>query len=147
MYYGTPPNFYPLGISGNFTYTLGFGINGDATITGAYYFQPFTEDFELSAVPPSWNATVIGLTPGGSANTVAEGINANNELAGIYYTTACANTVNECGFIWSGTYLVNILQYGTDADAAYGINDFAQVVGPYTDSATQYSNGLLWTHQ
>src|ERR1700723_3021903 len=33
------------------------------------------------------------------------------------------------------------------SNVATGINDFAQVVGAYTNSTTQYSNGLLWTHK
>jgi probable HAF family extracellular repeat protein len=145
MYYGG--HFYPLGFSGNFDYTLGYGINGDATLTGTYYFQPYTDDFELSAIPPTWTGTVIDLTPGGMANTIAHGINANNELAGIYYSTACMNTSDQCAFMWPGSVLLNILTYGGTANVVYGMNDFGQLVGPYTDTSTQYSHGALWTHQ
>jgi probable HAF family extracellular repeat protein len=152
MYYGGV--FYPLGTySGNFEYTLGFGISGDAVLTGLYYYEPITEDFELSATPSGsgsnivWGGNTIALTPGGSANTVAHAINANNEQAGIYKTTACGDTAYQCGFVWTGGFTLDVLQYGTDADVVYGMNDFAEAVGPYTDSATQYSHGLLWTHQ
>lgn len=150
MYYGG--QFYPLGFSNSsFEYTLGYGINGDATLTGAYYYEPSTEDFELAAVPtpPSWTwtGTVVGLTPEGSANTIAKGINSNGELAGFYNSTNCGDTAYQCGFEWSGGNLLVLLQYGSDANVAEGINDFAQIIGPYTDSVTGYSHGLLWTHQ
>jgi probable HAF family extracellular repeat protein len=106
MYYGNG-QFYPLGFSNSsFEYTLGYGINGDATLTGTYYYEPSTEDFELAAVPtpPSWTwtGTVVGLTPGGSANTIAKGINANGELTGFYNSTNCGDTAYQCGFEWSG---------------------------------------------
>lgn len=145
IYYAS--QFYPTGYTGNLEYTLGRGISGDATVTGIYYYQPASEDFELSAIPPSWSGNVIGLTPGGIANTEALGINANNELAGYYYSSACNDTAGECGFEWPGGLLLNVLAYGSAASAAEGINDFAQVVGAYTDSTTQYSHGLWWTHQ
>lgn len=153
MYYGG--QFYPLGVSGggNFDYTLGFGINGDATLTGTYYFQPYKDDFELSAVPSlsgntiTWSGTVTDLTPGGIANTIAKGINANGELAGFYQSSACGNTAFQCGFEWSGGFLLDVLQYGSDANVAEGLNDLAQIVGPYTDSITGYSHGQVWTHQ
>ena len=153
MYYGG--QYYPLGVSGggNFDYTLAFGINGQGTITGVYYFEPFTEDFELPVTPSvsgttvTWGGVLTAITPGGTANTAAKGINANDEMAGFYYSSSCGNTVSECGFEWSGGFLLTILAYGTDANVVEGINDFAQVVGPYTDSITGYSGGLLWSHQ
>jgi hypothetical protein len=84
------------------------------------------------------------LTPGGSANTQALGINANNELTGYYTSSACNDTSLQCGFMRTGGFLLTILQYGSAANVATGINDFGQVVGAYTDSTTQYSNGLWW---
>jgi probable HAF family extracellular repeat protein len=148
MYYGG--QFYPLGFTSNFEYTLGFGINGDATLTGLYYYEPDMEDFELSTLPsgtpPTWTGNVVGLTPGGTANTIAKGINANNEMAGYYYSSECMNTVGQCGFTWSGGTSLDILSYGADANVASGINNLGEVVGPYNDSATQYSHGLIWTH-
>jgi hypothetical protein len=42
---------------------------------------------------------------------------------------------------------LDTLTYGANANDASGINDFGQIVGPYNDSGTQYSHGLLWTHQ
>jgi probable HAF family extracellular repeat protein len=149
MYYGG--QFYPLGVSGggSFDYTQGYGINGQATLTGLYYFEPYLEDFELSATPSSsgntitWDGEAIGITPGGSADTVAKGIDANDELAGFYESTACVNTTNQCGFEWGGGPTLTILLYGDDANVAEGINDFAEVVGPYTDSITDLSHGLV----
>jgi hypothetical protein len=88
----------------------------------------------------------VGLTPGGTANTIAKGINANNEMAGYYYSSECMNTVGQCGFTWSGGTSLDILSYGADANVASGINNLGEVVGPYNDSATQYSHGLIWTH-
>jgi probable HAF family extracellular repeat protein len=152
MYYNG--QFFPLGISNStFEYTLGYGINGDATLTGTYYYEPSTEDFELAAVPSLsgsnvvWGGTVNGITPGGNANTLAKGINANGELTGFYNSTNCGDTAYQCGFQWSGGDLIVLLQYGSDANVGEGINDFAQIVGPYTDSTTGYSHGLLWMHQ
>jgi hypothetical protein len=49
--------------------------------------------------------------------------------------------------MWTGGFLLTVLQYGSASNVATGINDFAQVVGAYTNSTTQYSNGLLWTHK
>jgi hypothetical protein len=39
MYYGG--QFYPLGVSGGgaFDYTQAYGVNGQATLTGVYYFE------------------------------------------------------------------------------------------------------------
>ena len=74
------------------------------------------------------------------------GINANDESAGYYYSSAGNDTEVECGFEWSRGLQLDVLIYGSVANAAEGINDFAQVVGVYTDSTTQYSHGLLWTH-
>jgi len=149
MYYGT--KFYDLGVSGGgtFDYMQGFGINGQATLTGIWYYEPSTSDFELTAVPYSsgWTGSYYSLTPGGVANTDAEGIDANGELAGIYHSSSCGDTVSECGFVWTGGPTLLVLTHGSDASAIYGINDFAQAVGPYTDSTTGYSNGLVWTHQ
>jgi probable HAF family extracellular repeat protein len=153
MYYGG--QFYPLGVSGggSFDYTQGYGINGQTTLTGVYYFEPYLEDFELSATPASngntitWGGEAIGITPGGSANTEAKGIDANDELAGFYESTACVNTAYQCGFEWGGGPTLTILLYGDDANVAEGINNFAEIVGPYTDSITDLSHGLVWTHQ
>ena len=145
MYYGGTT--YPLGSSGNFVYTLGLGINGDATITGSYYFEPDTEAFTVSAIPPAWDGPVNGLDPDGLTSATARDINANDEIGGYYYSSACMNTGSECGFFWSGGLFLNILKYGTTANTIWGINDFAQAVGPYSDASTAYSHGLLWTHQ
>jgi hypothetical protein len=98
-------------------------------------------------VPPNWNGNAIGITPGGSANTQALGIDDNNEIAGYYNSSACNDTNSQCGFMWTGGFLLTVLQYGSASNVATGINDFAQVVGAYTNSTTQYSNGLLWTHK
>lgn len=153
MYYGG--KFYPLGVSGggNFEYTQGYGINGQATLTGKYYFEPYQDDFDLSAIPSlsgntvTWGGGVIDITPGGSDNTVAKGIDANDELVGFYNSTACGDGASQCGFEWSGGPSLTVLQYGGEANVAEGINDFGEIVGPYTDSITDYSHGLLWTHQ
>lgn len=148
MYYGG--TIYPLGVSGNFTYTLARAINGQGIVTGIYYYQPVSEDFEAPMLPSTsgWsNPYVNGLTPGGIANTQALGINANNELTGYYYSTACSDTQNECGFQWSQGASLKVLTYSGVDSAATGINDFAQVTGAYTDSTTQYTQGILWTHQ
>ncbi len=150
MYYGS--QFYPLGYTGNFEYNQARAINGSAVVTGIYYYEPFYEDFTLAevpstATPPSWSGPVVAITPGGSANTQALGIDANNELAGYYTSTACNDTSYQCGLMWTGGFLLTILQYGATDNVATGLNDFAQVVGAYTDSTTQYSNGLVWTHQ
>ncbi len=141
--------FYPLGISGGgtFEYTLGYSINGDATVAGLYYYNGVTEDYQESAVPPSWTGIVLALTPGGNPNTVTHGINSNEEIAGFYNSTACNDKSFQCGFVWTGGFTLDILQYGTTANVAYGVNDFAEAVGPYTDSNTGYSHGLLWSHQ
>jgi hypothetical protein len=95
----------------------------------------------------TWGGNVIDLTPGGSDNTVAKGIDANDELAGFYESTNCVNTSHQCGFEWGGGPTLTILLYGDDANVAEGINDFGEIVGPYTDSNTDYSHGLVWTHQ
>lgn len=147
IYYGG--KFYPLGISGGgtFEYTLGYSINGDATVAGRYYYNGLGEDYEESAVPPSWAGSPLALTPGGSANTVAHGINSNNELAGFYSSTACNDKSFQCAFVWTGGFTLDILQFGSTANVAYGMNDFAEAIGPYTDSNTGYSHGLLWSHQ
>lgn len=153
MYYGG--KFYPLGVSGggNFEYKQGYGINGQATLTGIYYFEPYQDDFELSAIPSlsgntiTWGGEVIDITPGGSDNTVAKGTDANDELVGFYNSTACGDGAHRCGFEWSGGSSLTVLQYGGEANVAEGINDFGEIVGPYTDSITDYSHGLLWTHQ
>ncbi|MFZ0730997.1 MAG: glycoside hydrolase domain-containing protein [Candidatus Sulfotelmatobacter sp.] len=75
MYYGG--QFYYLGVSGGgtFDYMQGFGINGQAVTTGIWYYEPSTSDFELTATPSSagWGGNYYPLTPGGSANTDAEG--------------------------------------------------------------------------
>ena len=153
MYYGG--QFYPLGVSGggDFDYTWAYGVNGQATLTGIYYFEPYRDDFELPAIPSlngntiTWGGNVIDMTPGGSANTQSKGINANDELAGFYQSTACVNTSYQCGFEWGGGPTLTILLYGDDANVAEGINDFGEIVGPYTDSITDYSHALVWTHQ
>jgi hypothetical protein len=153
MYYGG--QFYPLGVSGggNFDYTEAYGVNGQATLTGLYYFEPYLDDFELPAVPSlsggaiTWGGEIIDLTPGGSANTTAKGIDANDELAGFYESTTCVNTSHQCGFEWGGGPTLTILLYGDDANVAGGINNFGEIVGPYTDSVTDYSHALVWTHQ
>jgi photosystem II stability/assembly factor-like uncharacterized protein len=153
MYYGG--QFYPLGDSGdgNFDYTEGYGINGQATLTGLYYFEPYLNSFELAALPESsgntitWGGVEVDTTPGGQNNAVAKGINSNDELAGFYESTNCVNTSYQCGFEWGGGPNLTILLYGDEANVAEGINDFGEVVGPYTDSVTEYSHGLVWTHQ
>jgi photosystem II stability/assembly factor-like uncharacterized protein len=153
MYYGG--QFYPLGDSGdgNFDYTEGYGISGQATLTGLYYFEPYLNSFELAALPESsgntitWGGVEVDTTPGGQNNAVAKGIDANDELAGFYESTACVNTSYQCGFEWGGGPTLTILLYGDEANVAEGINNFAEIVGPYTDSVTEYSHGLMWTHQ
>jgi probable HAF family extracellular repeat protein len=150
MYY--KGQFYPLGVSGGgiFDYTLGYGINGQGTLTGLYYFEPYTQTFEQPVAPAAgggWGGVMNVYDPGGFTNVVAKGINANDELAGFYDSSACGDTVSQCGFEWSGGTFLTVLQYGTDANVAEGMNDFAEIVGPYTDSITGYSHGLLWTHQ
>ncbi|HXO36409.1 MAG TPA: hypothetical protein VN901_29045 [Candidatus Acidoferrales bacterium] len=95
----------------------------------------------------TWGGDVIDITPGGSDNTVAKGIDANDELVGFYNSTACGDGASQCGFEWSGGSSLTVLQYGGEANVAEGINDFGEIVGPYTDSITDYSHGLLWTHQ
>jgi photosystem II stability/assembly factor-like uncharacterized protein len=133
----------------------GMAVNGDATVAGSYYpaANQAPSTFQESLVPPSWTGAISSPDPGGNFLTLVEGIDSNNELAGVYplneISPACSNGINECGFMWSGGSSLNILQTLDPAVGgawAAGINDFGQVVGQYLDSAG-YNSGALWTHQ
>ncbi len=141
IYYGG--KYYPFGYSGTSGYTLAFGINGDATTAG-FYSTSMVFNFEAPLSPPNWTGQVNTVVPSGNYNTYARGIDANNDLVGGYVSASCPNY---CGFVWDNNVLFTVLSYGGATGAyAFGINDFGQVVGNYTDSMG-FAHGALWTPQ
>jgi hypothetical protein len=133
---------YPVGSKSATGYTLAYGINGDATVTGD---APYS--FEESLLPPSWTGTATPVVPGGNSSAYANAINANNELVGYYPSSACMNTDNVCGFLSTDNVVLTLLTYGNfPVTNAFGINDFGQIVGFYQDSLGN-EHAALWAPQ
>jgi hypothetical protein len=88
-------------------------------------------------------------------NTEARGINASGEIAGFYQTdTSCTETVLDIryipnckkhGFTYvNGTYRTVDVP-GATSTVVYGLNDYGDLVGIYTNSDNSI-HGFLWLH-
>jgi photosystem II stability/assembly factor-like uncharacterized protein len=115
-----------------------------ATSDGGTTWSDITPAGARPAVRTEGSAPRSALSPGASSATTGFGINSNNELVG--EITASPSCATQCGFMWPGSVLLNILTYGGVQSTATGINDFGQVVGVYSLS-DGYGDGVLWTPQ
>jgi photosystem II stability/assembly factor-like uncharacterized protein len=123
----------------------GYELNGLANTVATVVSTTGYYSYEELLQPTDWSGTVVNIAQGDGQDLLAQGIDNDNDIVGLFSGPGSCGGYGICSFIVpSGSTTVMVLENpSSPTTQAFGVNDFGQIVGDYLDASSGYQQGLL----